>query len=333
MMRRDTQLQGDRWHEREQQRRSELTHLLVGRASVFLVVAVVAVLCLLVSERIGYSAGSLPIGDPSSKKSTAWISNNDPANPIPQQPMAIALLRRGDVLVADTGLAQVHRFGPDGRLRRSYSGSGQLRYPVGLAVSEDDRVWVADLWQQRVYRLDLDHDEVAALSPNAPDYRLPGSLAYQNGRLYVGDFGRQQVLVLTLSGELVRVIGAGPGRAPEQLAYPNGLWIGPDAEVFVSDTNNRRIQVFDAEGRLQRVLQPRNLQLPRGIVADSQGRLYVADTLAHEVAVLDRNGVEIARHGSDEDLGFPNGLAIRDRRLYVADRANSRVVVWELGRD
>ncbi|MBI3976800.1 MAG: hypothetical protein HY331_01315 [Chloroflexi bacterium] len=282
--------------------------------------------------RPGIRASSgLPYSEPGRQRMVAAIWNGDRLNQVPREAMAVAVLRGGDVLVADVGLGQVHRFDADGRLRRSYSGGVGFRYPVALAVAEDDRVWVADLWGERLYRLNLTNDTVAEVPPASSGYRAPGAIAYRNGLLYVADLVRHQVLVLTPDGGLVRIVGSGRGEGPGELAFPNGVWAGEAGDVYVADTNNARIQVFDAEGRLTRILQPHRLLLPRGIVQDRRGNLHVADTLSHDIAVLDPAGRIVARYGAEVELALPNGLALRGDMLYAADRRNGRVIVWELG--
>lgn len=273
---------------------------------------------------------TLPAGEARGPALLGWLGGDDPTEPVPREPMAVALLRGGDILVADVGTAAVHRFRADGTLRGSY-GVGRLAYPVGLAVAEDDRVWVADLWQQAVFRLDLVEDRLDDVVLESAA-RRPAALAYRHGLLYVADVERHQVVVVEPTGALVRVVGAGKGQGPGELLFPNGVWVGDlSGEIFVADSNNRRIQVYDRLGRLQRTLQPHGLLLPRGLVEDGSGRLYVSDTLGHAVVQLDPTGAAIDRRGEDEGLAAPNGLALDGRRLFVADRGSGRVVIWDLG--
>lgn len=278
-----------------------------------------------------WAGGDLPGSEPGRQQMAARISAGHPRAPLPREPMAVAVLPDGELLVADVGLAQVHRFSADGRLRASYAARGAFSYPVGLAVGEEGQVWVADLWAERVFRLDLGNDAVEEVPRMPSGYRAPGALAYRHGLLYLADLARHQVLVLSPDGELARVIGEGKGGKPGQLAFPNGVWVATSGEVFVADSDNHRLQVFDAAGRLSRVLQPHRLLLPRGLVQDARGRLHVADSLANDIAVLDPAGQIVARYGLDEELSAPNGLAARGSKIYVADRGNGRVVAWEVG--
>jgi streptogramin lyase len=273
----------------------------------------------------GTSASALlPDADPGAATSVSFSGID--------QPTAVATLHQGDVLVADVGQPGVRRFASDGRLQASY-GDPELLYPTGLAVDENDRVWVADLWLRRLYRLDLATGRFDAVPPEPSGYQAPGALAYRDGRLYVADLERQQILVLDpLDGRLLRALGRGAGRESGQFAYPNGVWPAASGEVFVSDTDNQRIQVFGSDGQLQRILDPPGLYNPRGLAQDRRGRLHVVDSVANEVVVLDpRAGDVLERYGTSENLVAPMGLALAGGRAYVADRGNARVVTWELG--
>lgn len=75
---------------------------------------------------------------------------------------------------------------------------------------------------------------------------------------------------------------------------------------------------------------------PRGIASDSAGRLYVADTLNHRIAVFDGNGTFVRAWGSAgsgqgqfSSRDSPQGLTVGpDGKVYVADTWNQRIEVF-----
>ncbi|MFN8526069.1 MAG: 6-bladed beta-propeller [Chloroflexota bacterium] len=299
---------------------------------------VVAALCtalilwVFLPARPGPSALTLlPGGETGRPTSVGWLGGDSAPTSIIREPMAVAVLPDGDILVADVGSSSIHRFSPDGLLRRSY-GAGRLSYPVGLAVSEEGGVWVADLWQEAVFALDLATDRLDEVEAGPLGVRRPAGLAFKDGKLYVADVGRHQVLVMSPAGEILRVLGSGKGQGPGEMQFPNGVWASRLSDsVFVVDSNNRRIQVFDTGGHLLRTLQPHRLMLPRGLVEDAAGHLYVSDALAHDIVHLDEQGTALDRRGETEGLSAPNGLGLAGRRLFVADRGTGRIVIWDLG--
>ena len=81
----------------------------------------------------------------------------------------------------------------------------------------------------------------------------------------------------------------GPGSEPGLLESPIGIALG-GAEVFVSDSGNHRIQVFDRDGRFLRAFGKRGSEhgeLDRPMHIDvRQGKLYVAEYLNDRIQVF-----------------------------------------------
>ena len=111
----------------------------------------------------------------------------------------------------------------------------------------------------------------------------------------------------------------------------------------MTDSNNGRLLMFDAEGKVRgqigRGAGQGNLGLPRGLAVDGGGRVFVADTTGQGVFIyrapsgdsrrLDFleffGGVGVA----DAEFQYPNSVAIDARgRVYVADTFNDRVQIW-----
>ncbi len=155
------------------------------------------------------------------------------------------------------------------------------------------------------------------------------------------------------TGEL-SVVGEAdsPGDGLDRLDGPTGIAVDGAGRVFISDTGNGRIVVFDptveparvsefgaagsvGEGRVE---QPARLAL-------RDGMLYVADAGNHRVAVFDVSapatptfvrdyGEAGVAGGGDTRFDTPLGVDVDATFLYVADSANCRVqVVRKTGGD
>lgn len=164
----------------------------------------------------------------------------------------------------------------------------------------------------------------------------PVGLNYAGGHLYVTDVGDQTVKVFSSAGELKRKIG-GPGIAPAMFQYPNATARADDGTIYVADSNNSRVQVFNKKGRYLSLLKPpekEKFSLPRGLAFDRLGRIHVVDTLKSRVFVFSPDHRFLFTYGSgqknESNLAYPNGIFIdRDTGLiFIADRLNNRVVVW-----
>lgn len=125
----------------------------------------------------------------------------------------------------------------------------------------------------------------------------------------------------------------GPGAEPGQFRQPIGIDVTGEA-VFVSEAGNRRVQVFDPNGRTLRQIGPSltsgdSLRRPMHIAA-SGSTLYVSDFNTDRVHVLSFEGDhQRTFDGSGFQAGFdaPGGVAVdTDGRLYVADFYHHRVL-------
>ena len=150
------------------------------------------------------------------------------------------------------------------------------------------------------------------------------------------------------------------GVEPGQFNHPRGVAVGPDGNVYVVDSDNHRVQVFDAGGNLLRqwgsqcnLAGPQTcidldgegpmevgdgqFQEPWGIAVAEDGRVYVADTWNHRVQMFDSDGTFLSKWGSYgqtlSDIGLlygPRDVAVDAQgRVFVTDTGNKRVMVYD----
>ncbi|MDI6912779.1 MAG: SMP-30/gluconolactonase/LRE family protein [Desulfitobacteriaceae bacterium] len=105
--------------------------------------------------------------------------------------------------------------------------------------------------------------------------------------------------------------------------------------IYVSDTNNQRIQVFDYDGHPMTVFgsngqEPGQLRFPYGIAADSQGQIYVTDLYNGNISVFAPDGTFIKYFGDKGDFSKPAGLVISGNKLYLTDVGKNQVMVYSL---
>jgi DNA-binding beta-propeller fold protein YncE len=203
-------------------------------------------------------------------------------------------------------------------------------------------VYATDRSAGRVYIYAADGTYRGVLAPN-PDpgpWQPLGITFDQSGNVYISDAGGafQSVRKLDRTGNVVLTIGAAG-----MLSFPNGIAVDKAGVIYVTDSNNGRLLVFDPAGTklglVQRGPATGELSLPRGIAIDDQNHLYVVDAVGQGVQVYRPMGsgdlapryvAKFGREGTvDGTFEFPNGVAVDARgRVYVADWNNDRIQVW-----
>lgn len=209
-----------------------------------------------------------------------------------------------------------------------YTGDGfaateaTLSAPTGLAYDPAGYLYIADTFNNRVRRVDLNTNVIATSAGNGQE-NFSGD----------GGFGFDAAL-----------------------NRPVAVAVGPAGNLYIADTNNHRIRLLDnSTGVITTVAGSGTvwgyggdggpatqalLAYPRGIAVDASGRVYFADSLNHRVRAVMENGLIYTIAGSgfrgyagddgpatNAILNFPRGLAIDSAtgRIWFADTDNSRI--------
>jgi DNA-binding beta-propeller fold protein YncE len=78
--------------------------------------------------------------------------------------------------------------------------------------------------------------------------------------------------------------------------------------------------------------------MPKGVASDSEGTIYVVDTLFDNVQLFDEKGEFLLTLGSrgigQGEFWMPSGIFIDGGdKLYVCDTYNQRIQIFEIMRD
>ncbi|MFQ6102542.1 MAG: flippase activity-associated protein Agl23 [Anaerolineae bacterium] len=235
------------------------------------------------------------------------------------------------------------------------SAPGQLQGPRGIKVGPDGFIYIADSGNHRIQKFTADGEFVAAwgrqssldMETGTPrGFLEPWDVAVaSDGTMYVADTWNHRIQKLGAEGNLVTFWGLfgqyGPGDAGGQSAFygPRGITVGPDGRVYVADTGNKRIQVFESDGRFAfqwgggGVLEG-YLDEPVGIAIGPDGAVYVADTWNRRVQVFAGDGTFLRQWPiAGWDVGLPEEkpyLAVdAEGYVYVTDPGHYRVLVFD----
>ncbi|HMA35352.1 MAG TPA: DUF2298 domain-containing protein [Chloroflexia bacterium] len=285
-------------------------------------------------------------------------------------PRGLARDSAGDFYVADTQNLRIQKFDKTGTFLTLFgskgTGDGQFATinessvgtgPGGVAVDGAGNVYVADTWNHRIQKFDKDgkfllawggfvnlSDAAGAVEPDRDrKFYGPRGLAIgPDGFLYVTDTGNKRVLIFDANGTYQRQIssGASPTRVapqypfsqPGELNEPIGIAVDKSGNVYVADTNNRRIQKFDGTGKyvaawpvLIGSWDP-GPYLEPFLALDGAGNVYATAPTSHTVLKFSPTGQPAGQKGGTT-LKLPTGLAVDpDGTVYVVDTDASSVV-------
>ena len=216
-------------------------------------------------------------------------------------PAGIAVDSKGLVYVADQKVGAVFIFNTETRdtqlIRNGYE--AHFGWINGLAIDDDDRLFVSDGKLHRVIIFNTKHEVESQITEGLVD---PVGIALDtaNRFLYVVDTQQDQVIVYDADTlKLLRRIGTGGKNhfltTPGDFGAPQGVAVDADGNVYVTDTLNNRVEIFDADGAFISLFGkhgdgPGTFARPKGIAIDSDGHIWVADEMEDRLQVFNREG-------------------------------------------
>jgi DNA-binding beta-propeller fold protein YncE len=131
------------------------------------------------------------------------------------------------------------------------------------------------------------------------------------------------------------------GTENERILRPYGVAVDGDNNVYVTDLELGVIAVFSAEGKFKNYIGQfkgeRGFELPNSVAVDpATNHMYVADTARNFVLIFDADGRKLAsigkRGGGSGSAEFrrPTDLVLRGKELFVFDKQNRRIQVFDL---
>ena len=253
-----------------------------------------------------YSAQKLSQVETASTKKQKWmdrLAGTQPASESTKvlfqlgEPYGMAVDSKGNLYVADAKVGAIFIFNTETReveLIKNKEHAHFMRI-IGLAMDDNDRLFVSDPGLKHVLVFDANHKAEDVITEGMSE---PANMAIdkENRLLYVSDIALDQVLVYDADSlKLKRKIGTTGHNheltTPGDFAKPSGLALDADANLYVCDTLNNRIEVFDADGKFVRAFGkagdgPGYFSRPKGIAIDGDGHIWVADGMQDRVQVF-----------------------------------------------
>jgi sugar lactone lactonase YvrE len=246
-------------------------------------------------------------------------------------PRGVAVDSAGNVYIADADNHRIRKVTPGGVIT-TFAGTGvagfsgdtgqataaQLSTPYGVAVDAAGNVYIADLLNQRIRKVD----------PSG--------------------------VITTYAGTGVAGFSGDTGQATAaQISFPYGVAVDTAGNVYIAALGNQRVRKVDPTGIITTFAgtgvpgfsgdtgqaTAARLSSPVGVGADAAGNVYIADAVNNRVRKVDPTGIITTFAGTGvpgfagdtgqatlAQLKVPTGVAVDAAgNVYIADRENSRV--------
>jgi DNA-binding beta-propeller fold protein YncE len=258
------------------------------------------------------------------------------------KPMGSHVDRFNRLFVSDTAIGVVFVFNPEQGTFRTEDSTGRKHFqkPIGIASDANGNVFITDSQINKVSVFDKNGAYKQDIGEES-NFEQPTGIAIDvpNNRIYVTDTFKHQVFVFDLrTFKQIEVIGE-RGTEEGQFNRPAHIWVDKNGKLYVSDTMNGKIQIFDSKGKFLKSFGgfgdvPGMFARPKGVAVDSEGHIYVIDAAFSHVQMFNEDGevlMDFGGYGSEPGMMIlPAGVSVdQDDFIYVVDSWNSRVNVYE----
>jgi tripartite motif-containing protein 71 len=223
----------------------------------------------------------------------------------------------------------------------AYSGST----PYRLSADAGGNLYISDIGYNKVYMVNSAGFVVRSFGTGATgtalgDIPIPEGSTAIGDTLYVASYTNQRIDKFQVSTGTALGSFSIPGAA----AYPFGMALGPDGNLYLAQYNPPSVCTVKAINPTTGALVPAfgtggvvggacgagtapiQFNWPKGIAFDSQGCLYVTDGNNNRIVKMNHAGALVRTFS----VAFADGLAIdRANTIYAADRANGGVVRYD----
>lgn len=254
-------------------------------------------------------------------------------------PSSVAFDARGHMLVFNRGPHPLMEFDAHGSFVRAF-GEGMYVRPHGMRLDSQGNIWTTDVAGHIVMKMSPAGEVLLTLgtrgqpgnwdeAANSHLLYEPADIAFAPGGdvLVVQGHGRGEGRVLRFdkTGRFIKSWG-GKGTAPSEFDQPHSILVNQQGQILVADRENRRVQLFDLDGRFLEMWKFAGL--PCGLLLGPDGQVYLATGFSGQILRLNGNGKAVAMMGQPGkglgEFGEAHYLTFSPRGdLYVSDTINA----------
>jgi DNA-binding beta-propeller fold protein YncE len=214
-------------------------------------------------------------------------------------------------------------------------GDGAFTSPHNLRILRDGFVWLADRRMQQVFKYDVDGKLVASLGQKnvigdndskEAFHNVADTALAPNGDIFVadGEGGNNRIVKFSKDGKYITSWGT-KGSGEGQFDTPHNLAMDTKGRIWVCDRNNKRIQIFDQDGKF--LEQMTQFGAPVAVAFARDGRAFVATSPGNYVSIATDEGKILEKF---EGFNNPHGLAVEasGNTFYVAETMGKNLLKY-----
>ena len=126
---------------------------------------------------------------------------------------------------------------------------GEFNEPSDVAVNKDGNIFVADSGNNRIQVFSPSGEfirQFQELGPEMGELEEPTSMCINRETVYVLDCDKRRLSTFDTKGNYIKsYFGTKGGDKPEELNSAYGIAVDKEGYVYISDTGNNRIQIFE----------------------------------------------------------------------------------------
>jgi DNA-binding beta-propeller fold protein YncE len=254
---------------------------------------------------------------------------------------SVAFDSKGHLWVLTRGNPSIYEFDNNGKFIRSF-GQGLFTRSHGLRIDAEGNIWATDVSAHTVLKLNSEGQVLMTLGTkgqrgewNDSTHLLnePNDIAIgPNGDIFVaqghtpGANGDPRVLKFDKTGKFIKSWG-GKGKEAGKFDVAHGLAFDAKGQLWVTDRENQRIQIFDQDGKYIKELKYSGLPCSLDIGPQS---IFMVNGFTGQLLKLDLDGKVLSATGKPGkglgEFGEAHMIAVSPKGdVYIADSVNANV--------
>ena len=207
-------------------------------------------------------------------------------------------------------------------------------WSIGLSNNEK-QLFVADGMNNKILVYNLEGDLIRYFSLNDSDFckgHIHGITVFQD-KIYSVKENTDCIGIYNLEGEFLKKIGSS-GKELGKFNSPQNIEIF-DKKIYVTDNENKRIQVFDLDGNfifhfdMQENKSKKGVETPYDLEI-YQEKIYVTLPKENSIQIFDLNGNFMNNLETSKEVTDQLGITIVNDRIFLVSGDMKQVIILDL---